>query len=204
MKIRVASAAQDQDYTATLAVIFSFTAVELMLFPVEIRSRFEESLIFTQPIYWTLSTNSYVDLRGSKVQLEYIRLTSENPLAVIQPAAGECWDVCLKLLHSVRDTPLYFFIKLKAKERKSDLEMEAEGPRLGSNRLSKPPMEYIHLRTFMFGEDWRNDRGKEDFFYIQMGTDASESYALEHCIILDDVATLRFMGQLEELYKALR
>eukprot|EP01042_Synura_sphagnicola_P004215 gene4215-5326_t len=137
-----------------------------------------------------LSANFNNDPIGSRLELELenIVLTNQSPVALIKPAAREFWAMGLKLLFPHRDTPFYVFVEMKrrADGKGSKRKMAAKGTKKGTKRLSEPPTQYNQISEVMTGTD---------FVYILMGGDVQESQCFERCVILDEEATGRYMGE---------
>jgi len=135
---------------------------------------------------------------GSRLELENIVLTTQFPVALIKPAAGESWAMGLKLLFPHRDTPFYVFVEMKRRAggQGTKRKMAArKGTKKGTKRLSEPPTQYNQISEVMTGTD---------FVYILMDGDVQESQFFERCVILDEEATGRYMGELKSVYEALR
>jgi len=191
LKIRLDVAGDTMNDGVSLATIFALEKTERRLFPDEFRPLLEQPLKYSNLITVTLSTNSYDDRKGSRAELENIELSNLDPVALIQPAVGESWDVGLKLLFPDRGAPLYVFIELKSRdvtEGKSPkkVDMKYKGP---------PPSQYKNTATVMDGAD---------FLYIFMSTRVDESRTVDRCILLGQTAVYRFMGQVKGMYEALR
>eukprot|EP01042_Synura_sphagnicola_P001793 gene1793-2105_t len=192
MMIKLAVSVENKD-EVSLTTIFKLESFQALFFgfvePMENELKFER---FERT---SLSANFNKDPIGSRLELENIVLTNQSPVALIKPAAGESWAMGLKLLFPDRDTPIYVFVEMKrraggqgTKRKKVTLCAARKGTKKGTKRLSEPPTLYNQISEVMTGTD---------FVYILMGGDVQESQCFERCVILDEEATGRYMGELK-------
>ena len=138
----------------------------------------------------TLLVDSHFDDVGSRLELESIQVTRGYPVVLIQPAPKESYDVGLKVLLPDRDTPLYVFIELKSRD-----VVEGRVPnRVHMQQKGPSPCQHYHTAKVMSGTE---------FLYIFMSNRVDESRTVDRFVLLGQMATYGFMGQLKGLYEAL-
>ena len=137
--------------------------------------------------------------------MEEVTVTANCPVAIVHPADGEAWDLCLKILVPGYVEPMYIFIENKAvdeTQRSADkITFNMAETRRQSNRvidvtdLEGGGKQYTHTEKLMGDNKW---------VYIYMRTQKSVSFVFNNAIEMGRADSFEYLGPLSEVYQVAR
>ena len=137
--------------------------------------------------------------------MEEVTVTADCPVAIVHPADGEAWDLCLKILVAGYVEPMYIFIENKAvdeTQRSADkITFNMAETRRQSNRvidvtdLEGGGKQYTHTEKLMGDNKW---------VYIYMRTQKSVSFVFNNAIEMGRADSFEYLGPLSEVYQVAR
>jgi hypothetical protein len=137
--------------------------------------------------------------------MEEVTVNADYPVAIVHPADGEAWDLCLKILVPGYVAPMYIFIENKAVDetrRSADkLTFDMTETKLQSNQvinvtdLEGGGKQYTHTEELMGDNKW---------VYIYMRTQKSVSFVFNHAIEMGRADSFEYLGPLSEVYQVAR
>ncbi len=155
--------------------------------------------------YWQeydLTNNSHKKPKSFLEEIDSIALSAQSPIAILSPARGESFDLCLKILVPGYDEAMHVFVENKAiAETKNNTKKALFN--MANNRVSKGEIvtvrdfedggkQYIHTETVM--EDRK-------ILFIYARTQKSVSYGINNAIELGREHSFDFLGPLTGLYE---
>ena len=164
-------------------------------------------LLDVEEVYWiefNLTNSSYKKPTSFLDEIDSITLSAQSPIAILRPAEGEAFDLCLKILVPGYDEPMHVFVENKAiaetqnntnkvlfnmaQKRKSDGGITVKD-------LEDGGKQYIHTETVM---------ADRKIVYIYARTQKSVSYGINNAIELGREDSFDFLGPLSGYYQSLR
>ena len=155
--------------------------------------------------YWqeyNLTNNSHKKPKSFLEEIDSIALSAQSPIAILSPATGESFDLCLKILVPGYDEAMHVFVENKAiAETQNNTNKVPYN--MANNRESKGGItvkdledggkQYIHTETVMKGRK---------ILFIYARTQKSVSYGINNAIELGREHSFDFLGPLTGLYQS--